>query len=96
MKQAIQKAIEGGYKMRRTARGVSETEPTARDLGRHWRSLVLDPLFWQSLGKALGWTIEAEDSIWKDQEEWKMAWHRFLDHLTAGKDPEEFFTNLLK
>lgn len=53
IKQAIQKAIEGGY------------SPS----GRTWKArqvhrILLDPLFWQSLGKALGWgewTIKLED-----------------------------------
>lgn len=27
---------------------------------------------------------------------WEYHWHQFIDHLAAEKDPEEFFTKLLK
>lgn len=27
---------------------------------------------------------------------WKRNWHRFIDHLIAGKDAESFFNELLK
>lgn len=28
-------------------------------------------------------------------ENWKKKWHRFIDHLAEGKDPESFFSNLI-
>ena len=42
IKTAIEKAVEGGYKT-----------GTLGAFG--WERMVLDPLFWQSLGKAMGW-----------------------------------------
>lgn len=65
MKEAIQKAIEGGY------------EPSNMEL-EHWDKMMpnlhrkdqwricsyalLDPLFWQCLGKAMGWkNLENEE-----------------------------------
>ncbi len=50
MKEAIQKAIEGGW----------ETKHNFNDWGGEIMSdfaneALLDPLFWQALGKALGW-----------------------------------------
>lgn len=69
------------------------------------------PLFWQCLGKGLKRGYVCDDcgegflkprdncmcgesyppaKVW-----WEYAWHRFIDHLIEGKDPEEFFNNLL-
>ena len=79
----------------------------------------LDPLFWQSLGKALGWegehcyvTFEHQEYAVEDESSqidlpeneetrhyepiWLYHQHRLIDHLSAGKSPEEFFGELLK
>ena len=60
-----------------------------------WRGVALDPLFWQALGKALGWNkIDAAD--WQDGvPTWKNQWHRFIDHLAEGKDTTQFWDDLL-
>lgn len=83
MEEAIKLAIEGGFKTKYLAE-ISDT---------------LKPLFWQSLGKALGWgrvynplagiNTNMRPDAWKDE------WHRFIDHLIAGHDAESFFTELL-
>lgn len=52
---------------------------------------LLDPLFWQSLGKAEGWN----DVNFEHTPEWERHWHGFIDHLIAGKDTDSFFDNLL-
>lgn len=108
MKEAIQKAIEGGYKLPndtdysasyvkiKNVRGRTTdfvfgqfgsqclgTIPTA--------DILLDPLFWQALGKAMGWEFRSDH-----KEPWKKEWHRFIDHLAEGKDVESFFKDLLK
>lgn len=58
---------------------------------------LLDPLFFQSLGKALGWNITLKNIITgKDIPEWQAQWIAFVEHLIAGKNAEEFFINLLK
>lgn len=53
MKEAIQKAIEGGYKVSgyggNTLLGVYDSKNVS------WQFITTQPLFWQSLGKALGW-----------------------------------------
>lgn len=50
MKDAIQKAIEGGWK----EGSLSSSE--ALEFGLRYNSTaLLDPSFWQALGKALGW-----------------------------------------
>lgn len=55
-----------------------------------------DPLFWQALGKALGWgelTVSRDD--WTQQPKWLYEWHRFIDHLAFGKDTDSFFSALI-
>lgn len=58
MENIIKKAIEGGYN------GVSHQNQKGRWTGARVLSLddmawvVLDPLFWQALGKACGWNDE--------------------------------------
>lgn len=81
---------------------------------KHWPYdlIFAKPLFWQALGKAMGWK-EIHDSRCngdgkysktgvKDRcscvpkQQWFYQWHRFIDHLASGGDAESFFTNLLK
>ena len=98
IQQAIEKAIEGGYK------GNKEF---LLKLPEYAKSQIwLDPLFWQSLGKAMGWCEYAvcihdgkmncfEKNHWAGyMGEWKWHWHRFIDHLAEGKDAESFFETL--
>lgn len=75
-------------------------------LGFYIADTFLDPLFWMSLGKALGWRdkdyVDAEThaggivtrtyNVWT----WRSEWHRFIDHLAEGKDAESFFKSLSK
>jgi len=60
--------------------------------------ILLDPLFWRALGKAMGWTdwIVEGGKRRADPNSWKANWHRFIDHLAEGKDPKDFFKELLK
>jgi hypothetical protein len=92
MKEAIKLAIEGGYDNKY---GVNFSDYTKGD---EYSSTFLDPLFWQCLGKSLGWvsigTADIPQTVVGHQ--WLGHWHSFIDHLAKGKDPEEFFTNLTK
>jgi hypothetical protein len=97
MKDAITKAIEGGWKMSET-----ETIYVANNIPFVNDSFLLDPLFWSALGKSLGWEVwdkkALEDSVavgGKIKYWWQIMWHRFIDHLAEGKDADSFFTNLL-
>lgn len=94
METAIKKAMEGGY-------------PQASYLKQE--IFLLDPLFWQALGKGCGWTSICNvcRKIYVDEcfinhvgqpigSVWKYNWHRFIDHLAEGKDAESFFTSLLE
>ncbi len=111
MKEAIQKAIEGGYKDRHIW-GIEDgkyiLQGDAGERAGHLteEQILLDPLFWQAVGKAMGWggfdtkylhsQAEVEASSQMPPNEWRDHWHRFIDHLAEGKDAESFFKELLK
>lgn len=109
MENAIKKAVEGGYDLIKAidwpdgVEGSHEIERIARTLFSE--KILLNPLFWQCLGKSQSWTgltefnTEAEKLMkFSEYQEryWKTWWHNFIDHLSENKDPEEFFNNLLK
>ena len=84
IQEAITKAIEGGWMNKVTTEyGYSDTR---------WQIITSDPLFWQSLGKAMGW--RQDEDQWGDRAEWASQLHRFIDHLIEGKTPEQFFEEL--
>lgn len=66
--------------------------------------VLLDPLFWQALGKGLGWkeyaTWEEWDSDGKEHTVrelyWRFQWHRLITFLAEGKDINSFFEELIK
>ena len=57
---------------------------------------LLDPTFWQALGKALGWRKEQAAVAMSRVTEpaWQSSWHRFIDHLAEGNTAESFFERL--
>jgi len=93
LQKAIEKAIEGGFK----------------GLRANKYEYFLDPLFWQSLGKAMGWKEKGDTSkpfFGKIQtgdvglqiiqvEEYLYQWHRLIDHLAKGGTAESFFETLI-
>lgn len=86
LEETIQKAVEGGY----DNNWFINTELVRKDI---LCQILLDPLFWQSLGKAMGW----EDvELWKQNKaslfDWNYQWHRFIDHLAEGKSIESYFS----
>lgn len=94
MNEAIRKAIEGGYgKESKAVISLTGDERVAwyvRD------GVLLDPLFWQALGKSRGWKKVRELIFGKKEiTEWEYYWHHFIDHLASGKSADEFFTTLL-
>lgn len=98
MKNAIEKAIEGGYEHDLISGLLSDFEKGIYANWNNYCVLLLDPLFWQALGKSLGWPKISAYPRESDNEfeTWKMTWLYFIDHLAEGKDPESFFTNLLE
>lgn len=92
--KVIEVAHEGGYQNR-----VGELIT--------WQEIALDPLFFQALGKALGWpdrtfyTIECvakEYHVWEETSEitWIYQAHRFYDLILTGGDTEVYWNDLLK
>ena len=53
IQQAIEKAIEGGYENKELLIGGPKF--VAEHYSHGVSQLFLDPIFWQSLGKAMGW-----------------------------------------
>lgn len=119
MNEAIKLAIEkGGWKYQLTDIPVfeefssrsqsgwsvySEHQGVKLQKGLNVSEIILDPLFWQALGKALGWGssnkcatcgdgIVSHGFMW----DWQMEWHRFIDWIADGKDVDLFFKDLIK
>ncbi len=96
MNEAIKLAIEkGGY----NNLTVSQMEHAkAGNLREEF--YVLDPLFWQALGKALGWEeqsfgYETSYGYWEGKPEWNYFAHMYFDLLLTGGDTEKFWKELL-
>ena len=88
METAIKKAIEGGYD------GHGLTLDSGAVI---YDRFLLDPLFWQCLGKAEGWIDEMyEYTNEHDIPGWHVKWLLFIDHIAEGKDIDSFFNELLK
>ena len=64
----------------------------------------LDPLFFQALGKAMGWEKVIKTHVTDSGNKlvpvfipsWHYQWLRFIDHLAEGKQVDDFFNDLLK
>ncbi len=120
--QAIEKAIAGGWKQGREfdlkfvghgfieeiiERVLSDDDLTHREK-ISLEEIALDPTFWQTLGKALGW----EDDGGKNHDpQWTVEYNVDVEHITAkwlnwqmefnyliltGGDTEAFWKELLK
>lgn len=108
IKTAIQKAIEGGYLSDKNYGDIGNgvwiyyPQSEAPDYYMGWKDIILDPLFWQSLGKALGWDYGDfqplknmhQMNVWEG-EQWLYEWHRFIDWIAEGKSSDDFFRDLL-
>lgn len=55
---------------------------------KHRERIFIDPLFWQSLGEALGWdNIPYNPTIGMYKTYWQFSQHRFVDTLNSQIDP---------
>jgi hypothetical protein len=93
-KQAIEKAIEGGWN--------DKIGGHYEEIG-FWQTIALDPTFWQALGKALGWNglileliPDADRGKIIDPNEWHGHALDFYDLILTGGDTEAFWNELLK
>lgn len=91
--------------------GVPTNELNQTTARRNIYKVLLDPLFWQAIGKAEEWvgyecpiseehhfmTTEALCSECKSELQTKELyyWHRFIDHIAEGNDLDSFFKQLL-
>lgn len=109
LEQAIQKACDHGYKDSHIW-GIENGEYILMDdsgqrVGKLTvHEMLLDPTWWQALGRGLGWSdtfivdytasqighFRAED--W---DEWEFHWHDLITHLAANLPLEDFFKSLL-
>lgn len=84
MEKAIRLAIEkGGYSL-----GTADIFD--------YQIVLLDPLFWQALGKALKW---GESELWENDKNiphWKLHALNFFELKLTGGDEEKFWEELLK
>lgn len=108
IQQAIFKAIDSGfiYEVGSALPQKMSLEMDYKGDGVYVDSVLLNPLFWQSLGKAMGWgnfegkmdmhknPITKEETQYFVDKLWKEEWHRFIDHLVEGKEAESFFEKL--
>lgn len=95
LKQAIVDAVEkGGYQ------GMGWKSGVKWIIEHQIPHVLLDPFFWQAIGRARGWdeggiTAEKNWQITYSQNwMWAHQWHRLISHLVAGKGVESFFATL--
>lgn len=92
IQDAIKAAVEGGWERKEW---YYPDEMPKEPLPHEY---LLDPLFWQALGKGLGWgnkyDLEPAKHNRSNYLEWLSHWHKFIDHLAAGKTIEQFFKEL--
>ncbi len=95
IQQAVEKAIEGGYHPEYIPKFLGKVKVEKVEIQSCIKSpdYFIDPLFWKSLGKAMGWKWCPFRHYQHTAEcvEWIVQWHRFIDHLAEGKSPESFF-----
>ena len=109
LEKTIKKAVEGGWKNNHKAitllkGGVQFGEIENEGEILLHEQIFLDPLFWQYLGKAMGWEkqfneyseLETKRLLEKGAliPRWLYRWHCFIDHLAESKSPKTFFENL--
>jgi hypothetical protein len=114
--EAFTKAVAGGYHVHGSD-GMDTTFVGANSECSAWtrtdnastflvpmEETVLDPRFWQALGRTLGWQDVCDLSIscLHGHEEcrrchgayWMYQWHCFIQALADGNTPEGFFAHL--
>lgn len=84
-KEAIKLAVQGGW----NSSSNSVDEAVRGDISKLYDTelayIALDPTFWASLGKALGWELGMDET----------HAHRFYDLILRGKDTTAFWKELL-
>jgi hypothetical protein len=114
--EALTQAVEGGYHVHGSD-GMDTTFVGANSECSAWtrtdnastflvpmEETLLDPCFWQALGRALGWQDACDLSIscMHGHEAcrrchgayWMYQWHCFIQAIADGNTPEGFFAPL--
>lgn len=105
IESAIKEAVEKGGWIPQGMDGIMPIMRTPKNILAnfyHQPTIFLDPLFWQALGKARGWSDFTEEHYTDRRDRtysrthptWNLNWHRFIDHLAEGKSAESFFKTL--
>jgi len=116
IQEVMDKAVGGGYHINGSDGMQTYYSGASRDYSAWTRKdnnssfmvaveeTFLDPVFWQALGRGLGWdhelvTIHAVDNgrptiVTRVGQHWFYHWHRFIDFLAEGKTVEEFFESI--
>lgn len=87
-REAIQKAIQGGYG------GRFDSPETILASHSQWQ-LALSAPFWQALSKALGWVVQSIQDPKPTNFQWYHEAHRFYDLILRDKSTAEFWEELL-
>ncbi len=103
--ETIQKAIKGGYGIKKCP---ALKDPLLQKAGEC--VIFLDPDFWRCLAKAMGWEEEQDRKLFycrtyrhpERDGDTSGGWipeslyhrHRFIDHLAEEGTPESFFKEL--
>lgn len=94
--QAIEDAIAGGWLLR-----GSKVTVFKRGGDLRWQhdgyteavnvsEVLLDPRFWQAVGKTRGWEDdETDEYLYTTNIGWRFYMHRFIDHRADGKTIDE-------
>ncbi len=82
---ALHAAIAGGWDFKKAEIGGRLVSQVA----------FADPLFWESLGKTLGWDkLDAATLNQDGRSAWQQMGVTFVDYLAQGKTADEFFQKL--
>jgi hypothetical protein len=82
IRDAVHAAIAGGWDFNKGIIGGVLISQVA----------FLDPLFWESLGKTLGWEhLNATTLSQNGRLSWHQMWVIFIDYLAQGETAEGFF-----
>ena len=114
--EAVDKAVEGGYHIYGSDGMDTGYEGATNDYSAWTRKdndssflvpteeTLLDPKFWQALGRALGWSEVCDLTITcvHGHEEcrqyhgyyWMYQWHCFIQAIADGNTPDAFFAHL--
>ena len=114
--EVLKKATEGGYHINGSD-GVEISYIGANDEYSAWtrtdnessfmvpvEETLLDPSFWQALGRTLGWSevcdlviicVHGEEECRRCRGYyWMYQWHCFIQAIADGNTPEAFFERL--